>query len=186
MPQRELTSELRHRQQHRRTTTTILIVILMLFFAFWYAYSYYRSSTGSAAPSSSQASCRPFDPKVPTAANTTVNVYNATTKTGLAGRTAAELRRRGFTIGEVSNDPLKRKVAGAAEVRFGPAGKTRVPLVVPLGGKGTTQVADKRKTATVDLVLGATFNALPPAPSPTGKPMCASPSTSPSASASAS
>ncbi len=185
MPERELTSELRHRQQQRRTTTTILMVILMLFFAFWYAYSYYRSSTGEAAPRSPGSSCRPFDPKVPTAANTTVNVYNATTKNGLASRTATELRRRGFTVGEVSNDPLKRKVA-AAEIRFGPAGKSRAQLLVPLGGKGTTQVADKRKDASVDLVLGATFASLAPAPSPTGKPMCASPSTAPSTSPSAS
>lgn len=185
MPERELTSELRHRQQQRRTTTTILVVILMLFFAFWYAYSYYRSSTGAAAPRSTGSACRPFDPRVATPANTTVNVYNATTKKGLAARTATELRRRGFTIGDVSNDPLKRKVAGAAEVRYGPAGKARAPLVVPLGGKGTTQVADKRKEATVDLVLGATFTSLAPAPSPTGKPMCASPSTAPTTSASA-
>jgi len=183
MPERELTSELRHRQQHRRTTATILIVILMLFFSFWYAYSYYRSSTGSAAPSSSAPACRPFDAKVPTAANTTVNVYNATTKNGLAGRTATELRRRGFTVGAVSNDPLKRKITGAAEVRYGPTGKTRAPLIVPLAGKGTTQVADKRKNASIDLVLGAAFTTLAPVPSPTGTPMCPSPSTVPSATA---
>lgn len=185
MPERELTSELRHRQQQRRTTTTILVVILMLFFAFWYAYSYYRSSTGEAAPRSSGASCRPFDPRVATPANTTVNVYNATTKKGLAARTATELKRRGFTVGEVSNDPLKRKVAGAAEVRFGPSGKPRAQLLVPLGGKGTTQLTDKRKDTTVDLVLGATFTSLAPAPKPTGTPMCPSPSTDPSSAPSA-
>ena len=185
MPERELTSEQRHRRQQRRTTTTILVVILMLFFAFWYAYSYYRSSTGEAAPRSSGSSCRPFDPKVATPANTTVNVYNATTKKGLAARTATELKRRGFTIGEVSNDPLNRKVSGAAEVRFGPSGKARAQLLVPLGGKGTIQVADTRKAATVDLVLGATFVSLAPSPSATGKPMCPSPSTAPSTSPSA-
>jgi len=185
MPERELTSELRHRQQQRRTTTTILVVILMLFFAFWYAYSYYRSSTG-ATPSSSESTCRPFDPKVATPANTTVNVYNATTKNGLAGRTAEDLKRRGFTIGEVSNDPLKRTVRGPAEVRFGPSGTPHARLVIPLSGRGTTQVDDKRKNATVDIVLGAGFTALQPTPSPTGKPMCPSPSTVPSAAPSAS
>ncbi|EAQ00576.1 putative membrane protein [Janibacter sp. HTCC2649] len=185
MPQRELTSELRHRHQQRRTTATILVVILMLFFAFWYAYSYYRSSTGEAAPRSTSSACTPFNPKVATPANTTVNVYNATTKKGLAARTATELKRRGFTIGDVSNDPLKRKVA-ATEVRFGPSGKSRAQLLVPLGGKGTTQVADKRKSVTIDLVLGTSFTTLAPAPSPTGKPMCASPSTVPTSTPSAS
>lgn len=179
MPERELTSELRHRQQQRRTTTTILVVILMLFFAFWYAYSYYRSSTGTASPRN-QATCRPFDAKVATPANTTVNVYNATTRDGLAGRTAAALRARGYTVGEVSNDPLKRKLTGPAEVRFGPSGTPHAKLVLLLSGKGTTQLGDKRKVATVDLVLGSTFSSLAPEPKATGTPMCPSPTPSPS------
>ena len=184
MADRELTSELRHRQQQRRTTTTILVVLLALFFAFWYAYSYYRDSTRVAAPSSTEVTCTPFDPKAPAPGNTTVNVYNATSKNGLAGRTAADVERRGFKVGTVANDPLNRKVTGPAEVRFGPKGKSRAPLVVPLGGKGTKQVADKRKDATVDLVLGETFSKLGPAPTPTGTPMCPSPSTEPTASSS--
>lgn len=181
MPERELTSELRHRQQQRRTTTTILVVILALFFAFWYAYSYYRNSTDAEASGGATSTCRPYDPKAPTPGNTTVNVYNATKKDGLAGRTAAALRARGFIVGDVSNDTSKRKLTGPAEVRFGPSGKGHAALLVPLGGKGTTQLADKRKGATVDLVLGGTFTSLAPAPKPTGKPMCAAPSTSSSA-----
>ena len=131
MAERELTSELRHRRQNRKAATTIFVVLLMLFFAFWYAYSYYRTSAGAGdATPTTGATCRPFDPKVPTPATTTVNVYNASTKNGLAARTAAELRKRGFLIGEVRNDPLRRKVA-VAEVRFGPAGKSRAPLRRP-------------------------------------------------------
>ena len=181
MPERELTAELRHRQQQRRTTTTILVVLLALFFAFWYAYSYYRDSTGVASPRASEATCTPFDPKAPAPGNTTVNVYNATSKNGLAGRTAADVERRGFKVGTVANDPSSRKITGPAEVRFGPKGKAHAQLVVPLGGKGTKQVPDKRKDATVDLVLGATFTKLAPAPTPTGTPMCPSPSTEPTA-----
>jgi hypothetical protein len=179
MPERDLTAELRHRQQQRRTTTTILVVLLALFFAFWYAYSYYRDSTVTASPRTTEPTCTPFDPKAPAPGNTTVNVYNATDKNGLAGRTALELERRGFTVGAVANDPLNRKVPGPAEVRFGPKGKARAQIVAPLGGKGTKQVADKRKDATVDLVLGDTFTKLGPAPTPTGTPMCPSPSTVP-------
>lgn len=183
MAERELTSELRHRRQNRKAATTIFVVLLMLFFAFWYAYSYYRATGagGDEVTPRTGATCRPFDPKVPTPATTTVNVYNASSKNGLAARTAAELRERGFVIGEVRNDPLRRKVA-VAEVRSGPAGKGRAGLVVPLGGKGTTSVADTRKDASVDLVLGSAFSTLAPAPKPTGLPMCPSPSTVPSTS----
>lgn len=182
MDQRDLTTELRHRHEQRKATTTILIALLMLFFAFWYAFSYYRASGGDEA--NAGATCRPYDPKVATPGNTTVNVLNATSKNGLAARTASELRRRGFQVGEVKNDQSGRKVA-AAEVRFGPSGKGHAALVVPLGGKGTKQVADKRKGTTVDLVLGNSFATLAPAPTSTGKPMCPAPSSSPSASAAA-
>lgn len=175
MARRELTSELRHRQQQRRATTTILVVLLMLFFAFWYAYSYYRASGSNQASANNGASCRPYDPTVPAPGNTTVNVYNATSKNGLAARTATELRRRGFLVGEVSNDTSDRKVP-AAEVRFGPAGKGHAQLVVPLGGKGTTQLQDKREGTTVDLVLGAAFSKLAAGPKATGPPMCPAPS----------
>lgn len=47
-----------------------------------------------------------------------MNVYNATAKSGLAGRTAEELKKRGFTIGKVGNAPaeLDKKVPGTAQV----------------------------------------------------------------------
>ena len=51
-----------------------------------------------------------------------MNVYNATDQRGLASRVAAELKRRGFHVGKVDNDPLKRQVTGAAEVRSSTAG----------------------------------------------------------------
>ncbi|MFW5470800.1 LytR C-terminal domain-containing protein [Knoellia sp. CPCC 206435] len=178
MSERDLGYELRHRRQRRKTATTIFIVLLMLFFAFWYAFSYYRASSDAAPAATDEAGCRPYDPKVPTPATTTVNVYNATTRSGLAARTANELRGRGYLIGEVSNDPLDRTVAGPAEVRFGPEGASRAKLLLPLGGKGTTQLADKRKGAVVDLVVGAKFTTLAPAPSASGPPMCPAPTSS--------
>lgn len=181
MSERDLTSELRHRRQHRRTTTTILVVLLLLFFAFWYAFSYYRASSNPEPAATDGADCRPFDPKAAAPANTTVNVYNATSRPGLAARTASDLRGRGYLIGVVANDPLDRTVAGPAEVRFGPAGASRAQLLIPLGGKGTTQVTDKRKSSVVDLVIGAKFTTLAAAPRATGTPTCPAPSASPAA-----
>lgn len=183
MSERDLSAELRHRQQQKRATTTLLVALLLLFFAFWYAFSYYRASDASGAASSGEATCRPYDPKAAAPANTLVNVYNASTKEGLAARTAGELRKRGFTVGEVANDSSGRSIK-VAEVRFGPTGKGNAALVVPIGGKGTTQRADKRKDASVDLVLGSGFTTLAAAPSPTGKPMCPPPTPTASASSS--
>lgn len=178
MSERDLGYELRHRRQRRKSATTIGVVLLMLFFAFWYAFSYYRASSEAAPAGRDEGDCRPYDPKVPTPATTTVNVYNATSRSGLAARTASELRTRGFLIGEVSNDPLDRTVAGPAEVRFGPEGTSRAQLLLPLGGRGTTQLADQRTGAVVDLVVGAKFTALAASPKATGAPMCPAPTTS--------
>jgi len=113
----------------------------------------------------------------------TVNVYNATGKAGLAGRTAALLKQRGFTIGTIGNAPaqLQNKVTGSAQVAGGSAG-VKSMTVLRSEVAGAVPVTDKRKDASVDLILGNSFTALAtpaqaaqaqalanaPAPSPSG------------------
>ncbi|TDU05478.1 LytR cell envelope-related transcriptional attenuator [Streptomyces sp. 846.5] len=98
---------------------------------------------------------------VPKPAAVTVNVYNATNRAGLAGQTAAELKKRGFTIGKIGNAPaaLENKVPGSAQVTGGKAGAAMMTL---LGTEvsGSHPVTDKRNDTTVDLVLGNGFSAL--------------------------
>jgi hypothetical protein len=144
------------RARRRRAVITLGLVALMLFFAFWYAYSYYRADgQRTAAPkpvcTTSTAATVPAD--------VTVNVYNATTRDGLAKKTAAEVRKRGFLVATISNDPLQRTVTGPAEVRYGPTGKKGAVLVLALV-KGAKGVQDARNDASVDLVLGNRFKAL--------------------------
>ena len=92
-----------------------------------------------------------------------VNVYNATDKRGLASRVAAEMKRRGFHVGKVDNDPLKRQVTGAAEVRSSTAGAGAARTVSAQVGT-VVAVPDQRTNASVDLVLGAAFVRLQPVP----------------------
>ncbi|QMU79921.1 LytR C-terminal domain-containing protein [Streptacidiphilus sp. PB12-B1b] len=94
-------------------------------------------------------------------AGITVNVYNATNQAGLAGRTAALLRQRGFTIGTIGNAPapLQNKVVGPAQVTGGAAG-AKAMAVLRSEVTGAKPVTDQRKDATVDLVLGNAFTAL--------------------------
>ncbi|MGW2563120.1 LytR C-terminal domain-containing protein [Streptomyces sp. NPDC001514] len=116
---------------------------------------------------SGQAACRPrvtvsAAPLPPKPAQITVNVYNATPRSGLAKATADELRKRGFAIGKVGNAPVEydKKVPGTA-ILLGasPAheGSFRV-LATQLAG--TQLRTDARKTADVDLILGTAFKAL--------------------------
>lgn len=89
----------------------------------------------------------------------TVNVYNTTTRAGLAGRTASELRSRGFKVDKVGGDPKGSEVAGVAELRFGAKGAAKASTLNAHVGS-TKSVRDKRKDGSVDLVLGATYKRL--------------------------
>jgi hypothetical protein len=148
------------RARRRRALITLGVVALMLFFAFWYAYSYYRHSDSHPAAATPSGTTKPA---ALTAADVTVNVYNATDRAGLAAKTAGELRKRGFKVATVANDPLRRKVPGPAEVRYGASGGPASKLVLGLV-KGAKAVRDGRPDASVDLALGEKFTALAAAP----------------------
>lgn len=88
-----------------------------------------------------------------------VNIYNATERKGLAAQVADDLKKRGFTVKKVANDPARKAVPGSAEVRFGPKGDAaRVTLAAHLDAE--TLVSDTRKDASVDLVIGSRFQQL--------------------------
>ncbi|MEV7123535.1 LytR C-terminal domain-containing protein [Kitasatospora griseola] len=103
----------------------------------------------------------PGNTAVPQPATVTVNVYNATDKAGLAARTADELKKRGFQVGQVGNAPsaLDRKVPGTAQVLSGPGGLGAATLLVSQVASATS-TEDARTDATVDLVIGDAFTAL--------------------------
>lgn len=155
----------RLRSRHRRTAVTLVLVLLALFSAFWYAFSYYQSNRDTPAP---RKVCVTPTPAV-RPGTFTLNVYNATDRDGLAGSVSKSLTARGFRVGAVANDPLKRTVKAAAEVRSGPAG-TRNARLVAEQVAGSLLVVDRRRDAGVDLVLGEGYKALSvpkPAPSVT-------------------
>jgi LytR cell envelope-related transcriptional attenuator len=141
------------------------------------------SKSGAKASSSKTPKPHPSRSPSPSAGNKlpkpkaiTLNVYNSTTRNGLARKTATLLGDRGFTIGSVKNDPAPKAVKGAAEVRFGPRGALAA-RVVAAEVQGAKLVEDKRSSADVDIALGAAFKhlaspaqvkaALSPSPSPT-------------------
>lgn len=120
-----------------------------------------KSACGTEAkPSASPAgAARPL----PRPNTITVNVLNATTRSGLAQKTADELKKRGFRIGEVANAPatFDKKVKGAG-VLLGPA--TALDTALPVLGTqlaGAERRTDPaRKGAELDLIIGDTFRGL--------------------------
>lgn len=165
------------RSRRRRALVTLGLVALMLFFAFWYAYSYYQSSSEpTAAPAPSCTTAAPAPGAAPKPGDITVNIYNATERTGLAAKTASEVRARGFDIATIANDPLQRKVTGSAEVRYGASGKAKAKVVLSLV-KGAKPRSDGRPDGSVDLVIGETFTGLVKVAKPAPATPAASPST---------
>ena len=89
----------------------------------------------------------------------TLNVYNSTQRHGLAATTAAQLKSRGFVIGQVTNDPLKANLNISAQVRGAKsqaAEERQVAAEVP----GAQIQTDSRTDPSVDLVLGGGFTSL--------------------------
>ncbi|MBX9423997.1 MULTISPECIES: LytR C-terminal domain-containing protein [Streptomyces] len=138
-----------------------------------------------------QADCKPAAgatappaAALPKPAQITVNVYNATPRSGLAKTTADELKKRGFKIGKVGNAPAAydKKVPGAGLLLGATTATKGVFPVLGTQLKGATTKTDTRATADVDLIIGTAFKTLSPKatadaalvalakPAPTAKP----------------
>ncbi|WP_026248859.1 LytR C-terminal domain-containing protein [Streptomyces sp. LaPpAH-108] len=121
-----------------------------------------HASKAASAACLKQASPAPVK-ALPKPGTITVNVYNATTRAGLAKQTADELKKRGFKIGDVGNasKDFDKKVKGTG-VLLGPA--TALDTSLPVlgtqldGAERRTDAA--RKGATLDLIIGDGFKSL--------------------------
>ncbi|TXR96323.1 LytR family transcriptional regulator [Streptomyces sp. col6] len=120
--------------------------------------------TASAADRTERcASPKPSAPAkvLPKPAKITVNVYNATTRSGLAKAAADELKKRGFKIGEVGNATAAydKKVPGTGLLLGAPAAVDGSFPVLGTQLPGAATKTDARKNAEVDLIIGKKFTA---------------------------
>ncbi|RSS53810.1 LytR C-terminal domain-containing protein [Streptomyces sp. WAC01280] len=152
----------------------------------------FSGDEGKKTTAGKQADCKPVAKAttppasvLPKPGQITVNVYNATPRSGLAKTTADELKKRGFKIGKVGNAPaaFDKKVTGAGLLLGAPAATKGAFPVLGTQLKGATTKTDTRATADVDLIIGTAFKTLSPkatadaalvaltkpAPVPTGK-----------------
>jgi hypothetical protein len=100
---------------------------------------------------------------VPKPGQITVNVFNATTRSGLAKDVADALKKRGFKIGEVGNatKTYDKKVDGPGVVL---GAKAAADAALPVLGTqlagAETKTDTRAKPAEVDLILGKAFKTL--------------------------
>jgi hypothetical protein len=140
----------------RRQAITLIVVCGLLLVSFLFAAAYYGGWFDKPKDTAGTTPCQPAPTITVKPSQVKVNVYNASKRNGLARRVAGEIKDRGFVVGTIANDPLKKTLTTTAEVRYGTKGKAGATLVsseVP----GSKMVADKRKDASVDLVLGSTY-----------------------------
>jgi hypothetical protein len=105
----------------------------------------------------------PAPAALPKPAQITVNVLNATTRSGLAKTTADELEKRGFKIGEVGNATKQydKKVTGTG-LLLGPTSalNTSLPVLATQLSTAERRTDPARKGTEVDLILGDGFTTL--------------------------
>jgi hypothetical protein len=119
-------------------------------------------ATKATPSASASASSGPAD-GLPQPGQITVNVLNATPRSGLAKQTADELKKRGFKIGEVGNATKEydKKVKGTGML-LGPASSlnTSLPVLATQLTAAERRTDAGRKGTDVDLILGDEFKEL--------------------------
>ncbi|MFD7499833.1 LytR C-terminal domain-containing protein [Streptomyces sp. NPDC059850] len=124
--------------------------------------------------------------KLPKPSDITVNVYNATKRSGLAKDTAKALEKRGFKIGDVGNAPkaYDNKVKASGILLGAPASAEGASRVLGTQLAGAQTKNDARRGKDVDLIIGSGFKDLAkqkdadkaltaltkPSPKPSGSP----------------
>jgi hypothetical protein len=154
------------RRARRRVLATVLTVLLVAALGATGLWWFLRGDSGGGKQSATP--CTTVSPTatavpVPTASVAPgalkVNVYNGTDRSGLARAVANDLKIRGVTLGQVTNDPLHKAVTAPAEVRYGTAGAAEAAYLA-LWVPGALLVQDQRADTTLDLVLGTGYATL--------------------------
>jgi hypothetical protein len=154
---------LRRRETERRHTQNFLSIFASTIAVGLVSYAFWLGLWILPFGSSHRAGCAPGTP-TPTAApikQTSVRVYNATDRPGLALNVARDLQKRGFLVPMWDNDTTAAGMKAVAEVRHGPNGLLNARTVAAqVNGTATLVLDNDREGPTVDLVLGRAFSKL--------------------------
>jgi hypothetical protein len=161
------------RRERRQTITFLaffiaIIVLGLVALAAYFGRLDVGIGTGRSGP---LPTCPSVAPSVQAYADTSVNVYNASTRNGLASTVMRELQKRGFRVPTAPANDRKTKVSTMAVIRHGGNGILAAQTVATAVGGPVTYVQDDRPGTDVDLVLGQTFKLAPmakPSATPSG------------------
>ncbi|GAA0572240.1 LytR C-terminal domain-containing protein [Kribbella sandramycini] len=139
---------------HWRTPITMVILLVVLIGGVWWGWnSLINSSAGPTCVEQKVENNRLVPQKV------SVNVYNGGAPGGTARKVADLLKKRGFHIAKVANEPKGDKIDVVA-VRGNTDVAPELQLVVGQLAQKPIRVGDSRDDHTVDLVLGRGYTKL--------------------------
>jgi len=91
---------------------------------------------------------------------TNVNVYNGTTRNGLAAAVAKELQRRKFRVMSIGTEEQNKPLNTILLVRYGPQGKLAAHTVALQFPSKLKMTEDDREDDTIDIVVGEKYKAM--------------------------
>lgn len=148
----------------QKTAITLGLAFLFLVGAtLWGAWAVFRDTTPETETAT--VALPPCPPPEIQPGQVSINVFNATGRSGLARLVADGMAQRGFVLATIANDPMAKNVLTAAEIRHGPAGVGQA-LLVASQVPGAVLVVDQRPDASVDLAVGERFTELTALPTP--------------------
>lgn len=157
---------LRRRHLHERqavlfgTLITALVAAALLGLSVWFGAIPAPFNVPFASPSPTATSvpqpCPPPDALPVPYDQISVNVYNGSTRVGIAAQTSTELAARGLVVISTANDPAGR-YDGSTLVRSGTGGLAHAYTVAAIFPDAVVQL-DGREDATVDVTLGPRYD----------------------------
>ncbi|MEW2548836.1 LytR C-terminal domain-containing protein [Streptomyces sp. NPDC047002] len=157
---------MRRPRRRGRTAFIAVLAVAVLGLVGWGTQQLIHVFSGDAdkAVASDRPSCKPSaaPAALPKPGQITVNVYNATPRSGLAQQTADELKKRGFRVGTVGNASAQydKKVPGTGVLLGGSAAPHGTLSVLGTQLEGARTTTDGRTGKDVDLIIGTGFHAL--------------------------
>ncbi|GAA1603018.1 hypothetical protein GCM10009789_66310 [Kribbella sancticallisti] len=143
-----------HSRIHWRTPITMVVLLSLLIGGAWWGWNSLTQSSAEPNCVEQKLANNRLVPK-----QVVVNVYNGGAKAGTAASVAELLKKRGFNIGKIANEPKGDKYEGVA-IRGAAADGPELALVAGQVVQKPQLTADARPDHTVDLVVGHGFTAL--------------------------
>lgn len=148
------------RRKRRRAAIILTVLLTLLLAAGIYAFAYYmdllpRDAPSDEAQDTEQVTATAEAPQI-SPEEVTVNVYNASGVTGIAGRTSEALSAQGYAVDTVADAPDDFETPEVAQIIHGAEGAEGAALLAELV-PGAEIIDDDREGDGVDLFIGEGF-----------------------------